>query len=330
MIIPLCSDNETLEMIDLSWNHFRGKSAISLLQGLTVNTRLKRVNLSWNGLGDEGAMAIGEYLKQNHIVAELDVGNNRITTEGATCIANALQTNETLHVFKIGQNPIDVGGAMYMLNAINNDRSALKELDLTDICVDLSFDKIHKDMLQHRKILIRHGEVLGRLGLDQTKTVGLDPNERAALRALENFLQNDPMAILQMHVENKNLRLLDLFRDLDKNSDYMIGVEDLKRKVKAVGLDITDDKIDKLISRIDKGNDGLVDYSSLAGGKTETVLKQRRLSKTVIETFQANGRTSLPADLVATPILKFLMIRAPRVMEGLLSSTALDEKRRTP
>ena len=63
-------------------------------------------------------------------------------------------------------------------------------------------------------------------------TVGLDPNERAALRALENFLQNDPMAILQMHVENKNLRLLDLFRDLDKNSDYMIGVEDLKRKVK--------------------------------------------------------------------------------------------------
>ena len=67
-------------------------------------------------------------------------------------------------------------------------------------------------------------------------------------------------------------------------------------------------------------------HSSLAGGKTETVLKQRRLSKTVIETFQANGRTSLPADLVATPILKFLMIRAPRVMEGLLSSTALDEK----
>ena len=60
----------------------------------------------------------------------------------------------------------------------------------------------------------------------------LDPNERRALRALEDFLNNDPMAILQMHVESKNLRLLDLFRDLDKNNDYRIGVEDVKRKVK--------------------------------------------------------------------------------------------------
>ena len=44
------------------------------------------------------------------------------------------------------------------------------------------------------------------------------------------------MAVLQMHVENKNLRLLDLFKDLDKNSDYRIGVEDLKRKVKVSAI----------------------------------------------------------------------------------------------
>ena len=40
---------------------------------------------------------------------------------------------------------------------------------LQDICVDLEFDKIHKEMLQHRKIVIRHGGVLGSFGQNQDK-----------------------------------------------------------------------------------------------------------------------------------------------------------------
>ena len=45
MIIHIfCSgENESLEMIDLSWNHFRGRSALDLVDGITVCVNLLKL-----------------------------------------------------------------------------------------------------------------------------------------------------------------------------------------------------------------------------------------------------------------------------------------------
>ncbi len=56
--------------------------------------------------------------------------------------------------------------------------------------------------------------------------------EVAALRALEDFLENDPVAALQAYVRKMNLRLVDLFRELDKSKNGRLSAEEFKDGLK--------------------------------------------------------------------------------------------------
>ena len=59
-----------------------------------------------------------------------------------------------------------------------------------------------------------------------------DPDATEAMRALEDFLRSDPVAIIRTYVEKNNLRMVDFFNQFDKDKDYRITPEDLKRGVK--------------------------------------------------------------------------------------------------
>ena len=63
----------------------------------------------------------------------------------------------------------------------------------------------------------------------------LSPEELAALRAvqdLDDFLKNDPMAVLNIHVQHRNLCLLDLFKQFDKDNNFLVTADEFKQGVK--------------------------------------------------------------------------------------------------
>jgi len=110
--------NDSLRSIDLSWNNFRGRSAIDLINGLKVhllclllknnlegffkeNAHLISCNLEMNGFGPNVGQALADSIKQNTTLEELNISGNRLNTVAAFTIAQALAVNETLQVFKV-------------------------------------------------------------------------------------------------------------------------------------------------------------------------------------------------------------------------------------
>lgn len=97
---PAIDSNDSLEHLNLSWNHLRGKGAIAIGKGLRANVSLKVLDLSWNGFADDGAAAVGESLRENNTLLEIDLSNNRISTKGALRLSEGLKVNDTLKILR--------------------------------------------------------------------------------------------------------------------------------------------------------------------------------------------------------------------------------------
>ena len=78
------------------------------------------------------------------------------------------------------------------------------------------------------------------LALFYVELCGAHPDmSEEALKRLENFLENDPMARIIHHLKMKNLRLVDLFNQFDKDKSYTITIEEFKKGVKVTPVLLT-------------------------------------------------------------------------------------------
>jgi Leucine Rich repeat len=66
-----------------------------------MNNSLTVVDLSYNGLADNGALALSRCLRSNVHLTDLDITCNRISMVGAKTLASGLQMNGTLSVLKV-------------------------------------------------------------------------------------------------------------------------------------------------------------------------------------------------------------------------------------
>ncbi|CAH1791949.1 unnamed protein product [Owenia fusiformis] len=275
-------ENETLESLDLSWNHLRGNGAIAICDGVKNNARLKHFNIAWNGLGNTGALAVAEILKFNRTLTTLDITSNRITTEGAIILAKGIDPNETLKTFKMGLNPIGTMGALLMLNGINNDRSIMDTLDISNILIDKEFKKIHDEMIENgRNLVVIHGGLIGNYVIKGTPKINVELGSMEDLHrlvtkkssALDDFLKNDPMAILKAYVEKRQLRLVDFFNQFDKDKNFKISMDEFKRGIVMANIGLTAEQVETLLHRLDSSGvsdkDGMIDYSCLVDTNTK-------------------------------------------------------------
>ena len=71
------------------------------IYGTQMNETLCVLDLSWNGIADDGAHILSGVLLYNNTLHELDVSSNRISQEGCFCFAQALLKNNALRILKV-------------------------------------------------------------------------------------------------------------------------------------------------------------------------------------------------------------------------------------
>lgn len=239
--------NDTLRLLDLSWNHLRGHGAIGLCKGLQVNRGLETLLLGWNGFGFEGSTAMAYALADNTTLCTLDLTSNRIHPPALFELIKGIEKNKTLSVLRLSQNPITASMTSVLLTKIYLAKeSSLKELDLLGIIVDKEFEKILKEIQDSRLFIVRFDQSLP---LNKGPVSQIDP---------KNIFNIDPIRILFYMKEH--LRTIDLFMKVDKDGSNSLTREEMKFAFEMEGFPISDKALDQVMSYLDTNKDGEVDF----------------------------------------------------------------------
>ncbi|CAK8686603.1 unnamed protein product [Clavelina lepadiformis] len=271
------ASNEAIKRLNLSWNHLRRKGALAICAGMKLNITIKSLDLSWNGFADEGAMAMGEALKTNNSLTWLDLSNNRITGKGAFMLAKGLEINDTLKTLKLGENPIGGDGALILLRSIaKNEKSALEDLDLRGIQISKEFKDLAEELKQ-RAMAAKGSSTSFSFTTNRRETSGEGFTRRGSP-------QDDPMMLLQNFLQEKRLRLVDLFKSFDKDTSWKISPQEFQRGIQNAGIPFTKKQLKNLVSSLDVDVDGQVDYKELLKGRKEALLRQREEKRKLAKT----------------------------------------------
>lgn len=83
------------------------------------------------------------------------------------------------------------------------------------------------------------------------------------------------MEKIEKYLEENKWRLLDLFKDLDKNKDWKVYKADFVRECKKGRLDINDSMIEELVNALGTSKSNKINYKSLAHGRMSNLLERR-------------------------------------------------------
>lgn len=86
------------------------------------------------------------------------------------------------------------------------------------------------------------------------------------------------LAVIADYLQQKRLRLIDLFVDMDKDKNWNASKEEMKLALLATGIPLSDEQLEELILALDVDNDDELSYKELARG-IETYHKDRRWQK---------------------------------------------------
>ncbi|XP_053400502.1 leucine-rich repeat-containing protein 74B-like [Mercenaria mercenaria] len=277
--------NDTLKVLDLSWNHIRGNGAIGLCKGVQVNKGLETLLLSWNGFGFEGCTAMGYALKENTTLQALDLANNRIHPPALFELIKGLEQNKALSVLKLGYNPITASMTSILLTKLHQAKeSNIKELDLAGLIVDKEFEGILKQIQESRLLIVRYDHSLP---LNKGEISHVDP---------KNIFNIDPIRILFYMKEH--LRTIDLFLKVDRDGSNSLSRDEMKFAFEREGFPISDRALDTVMNYLDVNKDGEVDFLLLCGKiSTEMSTLEDSLRNDEHREF-INGERRLKRDLI--------------------------------
>lgn len=252
----------SLKELDLQWNHIRLGGAVAIGQAIEHNRSLEAINLAWNGLHMDGALAIAEALKENTTLKELDLTCNRLTEECIAKILEGLDNNNTLEVIRFAQNHITCNGAEAILRHISNNKtSGIKVLDFGNQEVKDTFVALYKQMQESRNIQVMHG-IVWDTRRKSLSTSGDDDDEIALLHC-------NPLIVLMECMRLQNFRLIDLFKSLDVNKSNNICINELCDGLMKVGVSVRRSMLLKLLHRLDKDNNKMLDYGEMIEAQNE-------------------------------------------------------------
>ncbi|XP_076446324.1 uncharacterized protein LOC143283834 [Babylonia areolata] len=252
--------NHTLRTLDVSWNHLRLYGAKAFCQGLALNKGLTRLHMAWNGLALEGCHELGKALATNLHLVELDVSANRVNGHACRRLLAGLRTNTALRCLRIGTNPITTESALSILLMLADDVTGLTELDLADVSVDSTFLALLDSVQEKRPLAVRYGVPLRHDDITPgTHPVVLDTD--------------DPVTILFEFMRQKNLRLIDLLHNLDKDNSDTLSRDELRNGLLNIDIPLSSRSMDILMNKLDLNGDGHVDYEELAIGLKEYLRK---------------------------------------------------------
>ncbi|XP_033743774.1 leucine-rich repeat-containing protein 74A-like [Pecten maximus] len=269
-LAPAIAENVTLNRLNLGWNHFRRTGSTIIVKAICNNVELQEVDLSWNGLGEEGCRAFKECLGQNHTIQSLDISNNRIAFQSLGDFIEGLVKNDTLTHLKMHGNPITTEGAEGLCVALQHcETTAMVEIDIKDTPVDEKLFKAINDLYAVHNIKIIHREPVGHR---------FSPiKERAEQRDF------DPVMVLFEYMKQENLRLIDLFRNLDRDQNNEISREEFREGFMMMNINLSEEGLDRLFDKMDKNKDTSVDLREMIECRREVTRQYLKPGANLIE-----------------------------------------------
>ncbi|KAK6173232.1 hypothetical protein SNE40_016721 [Patella caerulea] len=261
--------NDFLKVLDLSWNHLRMAGAIALGAAFKENSTLEVFRVGWNGFHLRGCIALGQSLSENNTLIELDLTCNRITDLCLGQLLKAFHTNNTLKILKLPLNQISPRGGEIIIKMVEKHTSlALELVDLGTQSVLESFPVQATELKEKRGIKFIHGPILRK---------GISFDSQVQEEKSDSLDTEDPFLVLMVYMRLQNLRLLELFSNMDRDASKSVSRTEFKQGMVKVNIPLSDWQLDKLISKLDNDRDGDVDFSELVQGqrdyKTETYEK---------------------------------------------------------
>ncbi|CAG8471790.1 11259_t:CDS:1 [Paraglomus occultum] len=121
-IIDVLSNNNTVEVLDLSFNAIRDADAKDFSRLLKKNKVLREIAIGHNRITAKGAQSIAKALKVNNSLVRLNIEANRLDIAGAAAIADIVAYNNSLKFLHIGGNNIQAGGMAAISEALKSNK----------------------------------------------------------------------------------------------------------------------------------------------------------------------------------------------------------------
>ncbi|XP_077123644.1 leucine-rich repeat-containing protein 74A isoform X2 [Ranitomeya variabilis] len=243
-------DNLSINGLNVAHNGFSDLSAKHFAEALSANFRVTKLNLSHNEFCEKGGEYLGQMLAASEGLQELNLSWNHIRMKGAIALSAGL---------RMSRNPITVEGAITLLNGITKrPENKIEELDISNVLVNEQFLSLLNSASASRPAL--HVRFAGKKGFVTRK--------RSA--------RPDPMRIIQDFLDEHKLRLIDFFKNMDKDGSMSIPVSDFCRYMSVAGLPLDAAQMDSLVQRLDKDLTGTIDYRHFVDSRKQMVKEQRK------------------------------------------------------
>lgn len=96
--------NQTLRMLDLSFNDLDDEAGQALAKALMLNRTLQALDLNNNRFGEKTGKAFAEALRVNHTLTSLGLNKTGLDHEAGIALAQALKVNRTLQTLNLNGN----------------------------------------------------------------------------------------------------------------------------------------------------------------------------------------------------------------------------------
>ena len=83
------------------------------------------------------------------------------------------------------------------------------------------------------------------------------------------------MEKIEKFLDDNKWRLVDLFKELDKNKDWKVFRKDFAHACKKGRLDLTDSALDELVNALGQTKSNLINYKVLAQGRSSHLSERR-------------------------------------------------------
>lgn len=115
----------SLRELTLSWNNIHAAGAVALSQGLLENESLRVLDLSWNGFGSssdqEAVRTLSSVLVINSSITHLDMSHNQLDLEDCSVLSEGLAKNSTILGLHMEGNTASIDPAGFVQPKHNKD-----------------------------------------------------------------------------------------------------------------------------------------------------------------------------------------------------------------
>ena len=225
-IVNVMENNNTIQSLNISNNHFKDDDAKRICKALSSNTVLQKLEFLNNDITTKGALAISEFVQKSITLKHLKLSwtNYSINTDISTInfsqqcvrdvevqiITNVLYNNEKITKLDLSCNKISENSAEYISKCIIFNKS------LTGII--LSSNKISDTVLEKLATALQVNCTLQKLNISHLKI-----SEEGAIAITKRLWSNNTLLELNMsHNEISNNGIVNIARALQENTTLRI------------------------------------------------------------------------------------------------------------